>query len=508
MNPGRDADRRRIAELEVALAESERTAGRLRTLVERMPAVTYVQSIDADPDAFYVSPQTLSMFGFPSERWLDPEFWLSRVHPDDRDRALAEDIRTDAEGVPFAVDYRFIDAEGRTHWVRDRAELVTDHGGRPMWQGFVVDITEQMEAEDRFRALVEALTAATYTYEETEPGSARYVPSYMSPQFAVITGYEPAAFLAQDTELWAKLLDPRDADRVRAEDLRGQHSGAPTSMEYRIRTRDGATRWIYDEQHLFRDDPGKPRGWLGVLFDITDRKLAEEELQHSFDLLHAAEAERRDLLTRIVEAQDDERRRIAADIHDDPVQKMTAVSLRIDALARHLEDPEGRRKLDSLREAVVGAIARLRHLLFELYPVSLERDGLVPALQETLRDLTETGIETHLEDRLVTEPPDEVRGAAYRIAQEALANVRKHALARRVEVLVESRSDGLVLRIRDDGTGFDRRSAAAAGHLGLPAMRERAEMIGGHVRIDTTPELGTTVEAWLPDLPHTISRPA
>ena len=508
MSSARDEDRRRITELEAALAEARRTADRFRTLVERMPAVTYAQSLDADPEVFYVSPQTQAMFGFTPERWLDPNFWTSRLHPDDRARATAEDERTDAEGVPFAVDYRLIGADGRTHWVRDRAELVTDQGGRPMWQGFIFDITEQMEAEDRFRTLVEALTAATYTYEESEPGSGRYVPSYMSPQFSAITGYEPTDFLADDTELWAKLLDPRDAERVRAEDLRAQISGTPTSMEYRIRTRDGAPRWIYDEQHLYRDEPGKPLGWLGVLFDITERKQAEEELQHSFELLHAAEADRRDLLTRIVEAQDEERRRIAADIHDDPVQKMTAVSLRIDALARHLEDPDGRRKLDSLREAVSGAIARLRHLLFELYPVSLERDGLVPALQETLRDLAETGIETHLEDRLVTEPPDEVRGAAYRIAQEALANVRKHAVARRVEVLVETRSDGFVLRVRDDGSGFDRRSAAEAGHLGLPAMRERAEMMGGHVRIDTTPELGTTVEAWLPDVPQAISRPA
>ena len=439
MSSAREEDRRRIAELEAELVEARRTADRFRTLVERMPAVTYAQSLDSDPEVFYVSPQTRAMFGFPPERWLDPNFWASRLHPDDRKRATGEDERTDTEGVPFAVDYRFIGADGRTHWVRDRAELVSDQGGRPMWQGFIIDITEQMEAEDRFRALVEALTAATYTYEESEPGSGRYVPSYMSPQFSAITGYEPTDFLADDTELWAKLLDPRDAARVRAEDLRAQMSGAPTSMEYRIRTRDGATRWIYDEQHLYRDEPGKPLGWLGVLFDITERKQAEEELQRSFELLHAAEADRRDLLTRIVEAQDEERRRIAADIHDDPVQKMTAVSLRIDALARHLEDPDGRRKLDSLREAVSGAIARLRHLLFELYPVSLERDGLVPALQETLRDLAETGVETHLEDRLVTEPADEVRGAAYRIAQEAL---------------------------------------------------------------------GTTVEAWLPDVPQAISRPA
>jgi PAS domain S-box-containing protein len=504
-----DDDRRRIEELESALAGARRSADRLRTLVEHMPAITYAQSVDADPEVFYVSPQTEAMLGFPPERWFDPDFWGSRIHPDDRERVLAEDARTDAEDVSFAADYRFIRADGVTRWIRDRAELVADHDGRPMWQGFIVDITEQMEAEDRFRALVEALPAATYTYDETEPGSDRYLPSYVSPQFAKITCVEPSSFLADATALWAELLDPRDAERVRTEDLEARRTGTPMRSEYRIRTRDGATRWVYGEEHLFRDDPGKPRGWLGVLFDITDRKRADEELQRSFDLLRSADAERRTLLSRIVEAQEEERRRIAADIHDDPVQKMTAVSLRIDSLAKHVDGADGRRQLDALREAVAGSIARLRRLLFELHPVSLERDGLSATLRDTLHDLLEdAGIETHLQDRLVTEPPHDIGAAAYRIAQEALANVRKHANAARVELLVESRADGLALRVRDDGCGFDRRSAADAGHLGLPAMRERAEMMGGHLRLDTAPGLGTTVEAWLPDVPHTTATPA
>jgi PAS domain S-box-containing protein len=504
-----EEDSARVAGLEAALAAAEATALRFRTLVEHMPAITYIQSVGGDLETFYVSPQTHSMLGFPPARWFEPDFWVSRVHPDDLVHVLAEDARTDATGEPFAVDYRFLRADGRTRWVRDRAKLVTDHLGRRMWQGFIIDISEQKEAEDRFRTLVEALPAVTYTYDETATGSDVYLASYVSPQFAEITGYDPGEFLADDTALWARLLDPRDAHRVREADLRAQRTDEPMREEYRIRTRDGQVRWIYDEQHLFRQEPGAPKGWLGVLFDITDRKQAEEDIRRSFELLRTADADRRRLLGRIVEAQEGERRRIAADIHDDPIQKMTAVSLRIDALGRHLEGAEGRRQLDALRETVGGAIARLRHLLFELHPPSLESDGLAAALRDTLRDLgTETGVDTYLEDRLVTEPSADIRAAAYRIGQEALVNVRKHAGARHVEILVEGRADGLVLRVRDDGSGFDLHTVGAAGHVGLPTMRERAEMMGGHIRIETAPGRGTTVEAWLPEAPHALTQPA
>jgi signal transduction histidine kinase len=208
------------------------------------------------------------------------------------------------------------------------------------------------------------------------------------------------------------------------------------------------------------------------------------------------------LLGRIVEAQEAERRKIAADIHDDPIQKMTAVGLRLETLARYLEDPAALAQLAALRETVTGAIARLRHLLFELHPPALERDGLSAALRDSLRQIElDHGIVTHLEDRLAAEPSDDVRAVAYRIAQEAFTNIGKHAGASRIDVLLEGRADGVLLRVSDDGSGFARGAATLAGHLGIPAMRERAELIGGRVRIDSVPDRGTTVEAWLPDLP-------
>jgi signal transduction histidine kinase len=113
---------------------------------------------------------------------------------------------------------------------------------------------------------------------------------------------------------------------------------------------------------------------------------------------------------------------------------------------------------------------------------------------------TESGLQTNLENRLIEEPPEAVRTTLYRIAQEALTNVRKHAQARRVEILLDSREGGVFVRVRDDGRGFAApvEPDPGPGHLGLSAMRERAEMADGWCRVASLPEDGTTVEYWIP----------
>src|SRR5216683_2984603 len=183
----------------------------------------------------------------------------------------------------------------------------------------------------------------------------------------------------------------------------------------------------------------------------------------------------------------------------------------VDGIRAALSGSDGQvEQLGLLEQSVQESTDRLRHLLFELRPVALDEGGLPAALRESLEVMKrEAAIDVELRTALERSPASETQVIAYRIAQEALGNVRKHARARRVECSVSAVDDGILTRIADDGLGFeDDRSRPTAGHLGLVSMRERAEMAGGWFRITSSRGNGCVVEYWIPDGKEGLSHAA
>jgi len=179
---------------------------------------------------------------------------------------------------------------------------------------------------------------------------------------------------------------------------------------------------------------------------------------------------------------------------------MSAVDMRLQMLQGFPESitPEA---IADIEGEVARAIERLRSMLFELRPSALDREGLAAALRLYAEHTAKTtGWVVEVRDTLIVEPDPDMQALLYRIAQEALVNVRKHAEASRVEIDVASAADGLVVRVRDDGRGFvpDLLAAPEPGHLGVSTMVERAELAGGWARITSAPGAGTTVECWMP----------
>jgi signal transduction histidine kinase len=219
-------------------------------------------------------------------------------------------------------------------------------------------------------------------------------------------------------------------------------------------------------------------------------------------------AQRADLLRRLVVAQEDERARIAADVHDDSVQTMAAVDLRLGLLMRRVRDtaPELVPAVAQLQEMVSGATVALRDLLFDLEPVASGVD-LVELLRDAL-DRTFERAATRWAIHVVPEAPrvelaDEVSVQAFRIVQEALLNVRSHARATQVEVALRPATAGVEIEVVDDGVGLDAAATEPrSGHRGIRTMQDRAEVVGGWCRVESTPGAGCTVRVWLPRHPE------
>jgi signal transduction histidine kinase len=275
--------------------------------------------------------------------------------------------------------------------------------------------------------------------------------------------------------------------------------GASGRLEFDIVGLRGTRRSMETTAVPLRDATGDIVACLSITRDVTDRKRAASELAHTLDVLKRSSEDRLQMLSRLVTAQEDERQRIALDIHDDTIQKLTAVGIRLDTLRRGRPELADDPHFDALSETFQAAIARLRGLTFELRPPALDQGSLVSAVHQHL-EFDPGEFQHSIVDRLTEQPSVDVATTAYRIIQEALANVRKHAGATNVEIVVESREGGIGVDVTDDGGGFvpDDTALARPGHIGLASMRERAELAGGRLEIRSAQGSGTRVSFWLP----------
>jgi signal transduction histidine kinase len=245
--------------------------------------------------------------------------------------------------------------------------------------------------------------------------------------------------------------------------------------------------------------PGFEREQLRVINDKLVEKVTE---------LERVSAHRQHLLGLVLTAQEHERHRIADGIHDDSLQAVVAVGLWLEGLRNRVRDEQTLAALERLQGTVTLAAQRLRSLLFELRPYELQSQGLVPALRAYLEHTQHhEGLGYTLDDQLRADPDPQSGTFLYRVAQEALINVRKHAHASHVEVTLMARAGRHVIRVRDDGVGFDVTEGLRArpGHLGLAALTEWLELAGGALRIDAVPGAGTTLEFEVPvEIPHLV----
>ncbi len=206
----------------------------------------------------------------------------------------------------------------------------------------------------------------------------------------------------------------------------------------------------------------------------------------------------RDALRRVVSAQELERKRLARELHDETGQALTSILLGLQSVEDLPPDVDPKKAIADLRDLVVATLQDVRRLAVELRPKALDDFGLVPALERLVENFGEqTGVQVDFVEQLGPERlPEEVETALYRITQEALTNIVKHAQARRVSIVLTKREGSVTVLIEDDGKGFE--GSRDGGGLGLLGMNERLALIDGRLTVESQEGAGTTIAAEVP----------
>jgi PAS domain S-box-containing protein len=299
-------------------------------------------------------------------------------------------------------------------------------------------------------------------------------------------GYEPEEF-PKDYAGWKALVHPDDFEPVDAAHSAHLNQGKDFWVEYRMRKKSGDWCWVRSRGTVVeRDADGRPIRMVGTHLDVTPRKEAEEAL--------------RGFSRQLINAQEQERSRLARELHDDVTQRLACLAIdvgRIEHASSHAAMEETMR---GVRKELVRLSDDIHGLAYRLHPSVLEDLGLAEALKveaDRFARHQATAVEVKFNDIPASVPPDAAL-CLFRVAQEALRNVGRHAQARALEVWLRELDGGLQLAVRDDGRGFDPALAAGRISLGLAGMRERVRLLGGHLDIESAPGHGTTIVAWVP----------
>ncbi len=344
------------------------------------------------------------------------------------------------------------------------------------------------QAEQKYR------TVADFTYAWEYWANLDDSLEYVSPSCERISGYQTRDFLDNPT-LLKKIILPEDRDLWDRHYHDSRQELKLCEIQFRIQRRDGQIRWIEHNCQPVTDPQGHLQGFRASNRDITVRKRVEAEIRKS-------EKDLRRLATQLISAHEEERRSLARELHDDLSQRLAALAIQAGRLEQQAVNEHAPDALacSVLKDRIIAISNDVHSLSRQLHPSILDDLGLPRAVEsECTRFSNREGIEVAVTAENVPKTlPKDVSLSIYRIIQEGLNNIAKHACARRVEVALHKTDGKLSLSIQDDGIGFDAAEARQKPGLGFSSMRERVRIIHGVLRITSEPNKGTTISVQVP----------
>jgi PAS domain S-box-containing protein len=449
-------------------------------------------SVDTRTREVWGTERLRGIFGYPPGSALTLEDIEAAIHPDDL--AL---VRTAMAGLTrdsdvFNLEYRIVRPDdGAERWLKSRGRPYFGALGDPEFiMGVSIDITDQKINEIALRTselrLAKGADLAGLAFYEVDFQAGTL---YFDPALRDLIGLPPARDRGLGPlEFWMEQLHPDDRPRVMR--LRQElHEGNrdQLTLDYRFMKPDAGQIWI---QHLAavstRDADGIAVATYGVLRETTKIKTAQEELHELSRLL--------------IHAQEDERALLARELHDDVTQRLAVLAIGVGRSESTVGDPLQAEALRGVREEIVRLSEDIHALAYHLHPTVLTELGLVEALRaEADRRNRQGQIKVSVEhDLLPSLPGKDEALCLFRVAQEALNNVARHAGTDAAKITLRQSGVGLLLAVTDGGIGFNPDLPCKGKHLGLVGMRERVRLVHGWLDIESVPGRGTTISAWVP----------
>ena len=358
------------------------------------------------------------------------------------------------------------------------------------------------QSEERYREVVETQTELICRFAR----DARL--TFVNPAYARYFGRSPEELIGSS---FLELVPESERETVRGNIETLARTKRPIMTEHRAMAADGSIRWQQWVDYAILASDGSVTEFQAIGRDVTERREMEESLRRSEGALRMSYEHIRQLAGRLIHAQEEERARIARDLHDDLGQRVASFSIALSVMKREVPyGSEGaRRSLSQLQQQAIELAEDLRQLSHELHPSTLVHVGLLRALQGRCTEFTkETGIPVRLEvPESWHEVSDDVSLCLYRVAQEALHNVAAHARAHHVIISLVQRDQRLTMRVGDDGHGFDPTLTTNRSGLGLVSLRERVHLLGGAFEVTSTPGTGTLITVSLPAHAREVHEP-
>jgi PAS domain S-box-containing protein len=430
----------------------------------------------------FFNKKALVLTGY-TEKELNSLLFEELVYPDDQVLVSTTYLkRLESKTVPQSYDFRIKRKDGSICWVNVSAVLIAWEG-KPASLVLFTDITERKHAEEALKSSEEKYRSVAENANESiviaQDGKIKYFNSKM----LEISGYSAEEVKSKS---FLDLIYPEDQELVAERHQRRIRGETVTSSyEYRAVRKDGSIRWLHMNTALitWEDKPAT----LNIISDITEERDLKDQLT---EYAH-----------RITQVQEEERKRIAYELHDDTAQYLALLKMQLGALvdSGNIQSPEIKQKLHFLVRDADRAFNDVRRYSHELRPVVLEHHGLAAALEQIADDYIKLGqlsLQVNVEG---AEPklPDEVKLGFFRIAQEALNNTRKHSKARQANIDINFNHKQVLMTVSDNGDGFNTEEAlkksGCKGSLGLLSMRERAKLINADLKIESEPGKGTKV---------------